>query len=247
MAKTKTTQTKKTNVFDTENALTLAVNDDLTILVNPCPTIEEKLGFVQSVIDGIYINERVYHTLLNARFLTLFFVMFTNFEFPDELKGKDGTMNIEVAYNHIRHISWSSIEQYNIQAWERSDKTSAPPSIDIVAKISLLWNELRNDVQAQIELENQKLVALNARNIALEETLENVNFLVQKGIELLTSFSPDTLGEIVKGIPGQFLPTPEPVKTLDDVINAISAAWPSMSIEERRDVATKLAGADVKK
>ncbi len=193
----------ETNEISSENYVSIKVTNDYSIKVNIFPEIEQKLSLVKTIVSGAFIDEMVYQCLVNSRFLVLFLVTFTDYLFDESLKNDAGLIDAETGYNYCRMFNWEDIFLQDQNVYN-------------------LYMELKDDIQAQIELEKEKLLALHARNVALEDTLENLNSLINMGKDFLnsisTSFTPEAMGEPLKEVAAQFI---EATKSVADKRNAV--------------------------
>jgi hypothetical protein len=143
--------------WNTDKAIPVKINEDLTIKVNLYPTIEEKVAFIKKLVEISFIDDTdVYFVRVKAIFDVLYLLMFTNYQFPAATKNEQGQVDIDSAFNHLKEYNFDEIF-----------KQSEP-----------LKSELWKDCKQRIEAEKDKRIALLSHNYELEETAENINTLI---------------------------------------------------------------------
>ena len=182
-----TTPVVTEDTWNGDKIVSVKISDDLTIKVNPFPTIEEKVAFIKKVTDDSFLDDTdVYYVRTKAIFDVLYILMYTNYQFPDSVKNDDGIIQIESAYNHMKDFDLDS-----------KFKTCANQTDNQIENVR---TELWKDVKQRIDSEKAKRIALLSRNFELEEVLENVNALLIAAIGFigsaerkLSEFSPDNI------------------------------------------------------
>ena len=184
-AKPKTTTTELTatpDIWNSDKIIPVEINDTLTIKVNPFPTIEEKIAFIQKVVNDSFLDDTdVYFVRTKAIYEVLYLAMFTDYKFPDTVK-TDGFIEVEAAYNHLK--------EYDL---DTKFKAASNKTSNLIENIR---TELWKDIKQRIEGEKSKRIALLSRNFELEETLDNLNLLITSAISFITKigeFSPENL------------------------------------------------------
>jgi hypothetical protein len=142
--------------WNTDKAIPVKINNELTIKINPFPSIEEKVSFIRATVDNSFIDTDVYFVRVKAIFDVLYLLMFTNYQFPDNTRNEQGQVDIDSAYNHLK--------EYN---FDELFKQSEP-----------LRTELWKDCKQRIDAEKDKRIALLSHNYEIEEMVENINTLI---------------------------------------------------------------------
>ena len=198
------------SIWDSDGIVAMKISDALTIKVNPSPALEEKIAFVKKVVDDSFVDETdVYFCRTRAIFDVLFLLVFTDYSFPDSVRGEDKRILVEDAYNYLR--------TYDL---DEKFKTCVGQQSNLVENLRA---ELWRDTKSRLEDEKAKRVALLSRNFELEEALVNLNALIKSGATFLSS----AMGKL-----GEFIPQIEGLITNPDVVGNVLSIFKSEPSKE---------------
>jgi len=114
------------------------------VKVEPNPTLAEKMAFVLATIkralSGSINNDShgaIYLTMLEACFDTMFLCLFTDFDFPDEVKNDDFFVDVFKVHDYIRRT-------------DIREKFRSNP------KVGKLITLLEDDVRQRVEFESRR-------------------------------------------------------------------------------------------